>query len=353
MRDLYRKAGKQVWYGQYKTIEGRRRQVCLHTNDRSEAVRRLRAKSSATKTARDTQPHPLKDALQWLVDHGCSDKSAATVRMYSQRSGQILRLLGDVDVNDLTRDDLQSFIDKRLKEKASRETIRKEMVTIKRALELARERCLFFGTLEVLPRFRARYVPKKIWLSPEQFDQLLEKKNLPEKRKRWILVACNMGGRLSEVEGLEWTDVDLKEGWLHVRGTKTTKSDRWVPISSPLRELLEAVEDKKRRGLVVGTWPNVRRSLRRHCTTLGIPVVGPNGLRKTFASWLKQKGVDSSVVARLMGHTTSRMVDLVYGSLADKNLVDAIGQLPSGNNTVTENSLRKEKEPKALKAVGS
>ena len=40
-----------------------------------------------------------------------------------------------------------------------------------------------------------------------------------------------------------------------------------------------------------------------------------SSLRRTFASKLKQRGVDSMVVARLLGHTTSRLVDTVYGHL--------------------------------------
>lgn len=38
----------------------------------------------------------------------------------------------------------------------------------------------------------------------------------------------------------------------------------------------------------------------------------PNDPRRTFASWLKQAGVDSMIVARLLGHMTSRMVELAF-----------------------------------------
>ena len=57
--------------------------------------------------------------------------------------------------------------------------------------------------------------------------------------------------------------------------------------------------------------PDDRQSLRsrRH------PALHRARLRRTFASKLKQRGVDSMVVARLLGHTTSRLVDTVYGHL--------------------------------------
>ena len=62
-------------------------------------------------------------------------------------------------------------------------------------------------------------------------------------------------------------------------------------------------------------WPNVRRDLAVACRHAGIPRVSPNDLRRTFASWLKQRGVDSMVVARLLGHSSTAMVERVYGRL--------------------------------------
>lgn len=62
----------------------------------------------------------------------------------------------------------------------------------------------------------------------------------------------------------------------------------------------------------------------------------------TEASWLKQRGVDSKVVADLLGHTSTRMVDLVYGQLNDAVLIAATSLLPdvpsaeTGNAWVTE-----------------
>lgn len=57
--------------------------------------------------------------------------------------------------------------------------------------------------------------------------------------------------------------------------------------------------------------------------------VRPNDLRRTFASWLKQAGVDSTVVAKLLGHTTSRMVEIVHGHLNDPTTRAAVTKLPA------------------------
>ena len=80
---------------------------------------------------------------------------------------------------------------------------------------------------------------------------------------------------------------------------------------------------------MVGRWPNARRDLAGACARDGIGRVSPNHLRRTFASWLKQAGVDSMTVAGLLGHTSSRMVELVYGKLNDLTYRHAVTVLPA------------------------
>lgn len=79
---------------------------------------------------------------------------------------------------------------------------------------------------------------------------------------------------------------------------------------------------------VAGTWHNVRRDLRLACEKGRIDPVSPNDLRRTFASWLKQAGRDSMAVGKLLGHTSSRMVEMTYGHLDHRALAEAMKGLP-------------------------
>ena len=56
----------------------------------------------------------------------------------------------------------------------------------------------------------------------------------------------------------------------------------------------------------------------------------PNDLRLTFASWLVQARESLFVVATLLGHSSTRMVELVYGRLDHATLASAIAKLPGG-----------------------
>ena len=46
-----------------------------------------------------------------------------------------------------------------------------------------------------------------------------------------------------------------------------------------------------------------------------------------------QAGVPAKVIANLMGHTSTRMVDLVYGRVGPSDYEAAIAKLPSGNQS--------------------
>lgn len=146
-------------------------------------------------------------------------------------------------------------------------------------------------------------------------------------RRLWVMVAAWAGLRLSEVERLRWEDVDIERGQLRVRGTKTGGSWRVVGLAPLLAQVLG--QERKVKGPVVQTWHNVRRDLEVACNRAGVPRVTPNDLRRTFASWLVQAGESNFVVSRLLGHSTTKMVDLVYGQLNIKTLRDAVGKLPS------------------------
>lgn len=329
---LFRRQNDPCWHVEW--FDGtQRREARLDTEDEAEAGRRAAGKFSRPSSAHDTprsatypaQAYALAHALEDLLTRGLSDNAPGTRSCYMQRAGHLVRLLGSVPLSALHLDQVQSYLDSRVEEGAARETVRKEVCVLRRALDLAHRRGLP-GPLpaDVLPRFRTRYVPRKRWLTVAQVEELAS--HLELKRRIWLLVAVYTGARLSELIGMEWKDVDFDTGQVHVRGRKTVQSDRMVPLHPRLLSLLS--RRRKVRGPILAQWNNVRRDLAVACKHLGILTVTPNDLRRTFASWLVQAGESSYVVSQLLGHSSSQMVERVYGRLAQKTLRDAVQKLP-------------------------
>lgn len=224
-------------------------------------------------------------------------------------------------------------------------TLHKELVVLRRALAEASTRGLWRGDARSLvPTIKVRYRPRERWLTPAQAFALLAE--LADGKALWAAIAIMAGLSLSEIEGLIWAHVDLKARRLRVPGTKRESRYRIVPIDPDLATRLRRHRGKSGpTDAVVSRWPNVRRDLRaavvranRRATEKAtkarrkppepMPVVSPNDLRRTFASWLKQRGLDSYTVARLLGHSSTKMVELVYGKLDDRTFEAAIAKLP-------------------------
>jgi integrase len=323
---LYRRINGGVWYGWFYDDQKNRIRISTRCTNRRAAAAVLHKAEQAAHGVLVGHSHTLNDALEHLLAFGCVDCSEATTSMYEWKAGHLLRLFGEErEVNSLSMDLVRQYIATRQEEGAKAGTIAKELVTLRRTLALAKERGLFGRDPKmVIPKFRVRYQPRDRWLTEQEFGALVE--HLPAKRRLWVLLAALAGPRLSEVERARWEDVDLDEAWLLLPGTKTQKSRRRVPIAPALATALREV--KKASGPVIEHWHNVRRDLSQACAKAGIAKVTPNDLRRTFASWLKQAGKDSLVVARLLGHTSTRMVELVYGHLSNREYRDAVDALP-------------------------
>lgn len=332
--NLYRRPGSLLYWFQYTDARGFPVEHCTGTHNIAEAEKiaselgsahqnQSRAAANAPKAAAES----LAECIARFVDCARIDRSPATIECYEQKGGHFVRLLGDASISDLCVDQVALYCRKRLDEGAARETVRKELVVLRLSLSHARDR----GVLDrdpdaTIPKFRARYKPRRRWLSTMELRGLL--RHLPPERQRWVIVAVLTGGRLSEIEGLTWGDLDFGNQQIHIRGTKTDRSDRIIPMDRELGELLGQMR-KGDSEAVAGRWSNVRRDLAKACAKAKIEPVSPNDLRRTFASYLKQAGRDSLAVGKLLGHTSSRMVELVYGHLDQKSLRHAMEALPS------------------------
>lgn len=149
-------------------------------------------------------------------------------------------------------------------------------------------------------------------------------------RDRAILeVFYSTGVRVSELVGLNWSDIDFRLGIIRVVG-KGSK-ERIVPIGNVALETLRdySLEARKKWNLSCKgeqavflnnrgdriTTRSVARVVEKHLREAGIPVkMGPHGLRHSFATHLLNGGADLRVIQELLGHaslsTTQRYTHL-------------------------------------------
>ncbi len=344
MGKLYKRG--DTWYADFVDHHQRRRQVSTRTGDIKVARSRLRDLELATT---DTGPHPselLADALDYFTEVSCAGKAPATVESYQQKARHVARLMGATLVDRLTREHVERYIATRLKEGAHKHSVHKELVVLRGALKAAKGRT-FHGTLDVVPPFEFTYEPKRTYLTPEQFMSLAEHLVAPphanasaatiakseERRARRVLFCMLIAfasPRLGELSKLEWHDVDLGRGTIRIPKAKTVS--REVAIAGELRAWLEAFGERAGwSGPIVEHWGSCRRDLALACARAGVPRVTPNDLRRTFASWLVQARESLFVVATLLGHSSTRMVEQVYGRLDARTLSGAIAKLPGGD----------------------
>lgn len=357
MARLYQRHKGGNWYGDYNTPEGKRVQGSLRTKDKQVARERLRlAELGATPSSRGKK-QKLMDAIDGMIA-SLHTKAEGTRGMYRVKGRRLLKTLGNPWVHEINADMLDKYILKRRSSdpdhgNAADHTIQKELITVRRALKYALKRNMLHA-MPHWPEFSPDYVPRKVWLTVGQFEALCSE--LEPERRMWASLAALAGCRSGEAERVTWDMVNFATNRIRVPGSKTDMSrDRPVPIAPALRARLLGVPKDGRTGPVAGRWGNVRRDLhaaidrfnvktkeRSEATgtkaTPPVPKVSPNDLRRTFASWLIQEGAPPLTVAALMGHTTTRMIEKVYGKLSAENLDAAMALMPGQGVTdgVTE-----------------
>lgn len=337
MGRIYQRKPGGPWHGYWTDARGRHHRQALGTRDKAVARERLRQLELVSTDPAAHSRHALTSAIADMLAVVAVERAGATHRAYAQKGRHLVRVLGDVELGELTRDQVLLYVRTRQHETASLSTIHKELVVLRRALAEARNRGLWRGDIAALvPKVRVVYRPREVWLTEHQAEQLLER--IAPRRRLWVALGLYGGLSLGEIERLRWEHVDLRARHMRIPGTKREGRWRAIPIAPRLVAELERsapAAPAKRAGPVADRWRNVRRDLAIACEAARVPRVTPNDLRRTFASWLKNQRVDSAVVARLLGHSSTRMVDLVYGRLSEDTLADALDQLPVGGARAT------------------
>jgi integrase len=162
----------------------------------------------------------------------------------------MLRLAGNVRLDEIDYGMFERFKAQRLEEAVARRTVNVNLGSLSSMLGLAKR----LGYLTDLPRIdklREDH-PLPRFLSLDEQARLLRACRNAPKIERFVRIALLNGMRPGEICAVQWRDVDFAAGMIHVRQTKG-KRDRLVPLHDDLRVYLagqQRAEDGRVLGLV-------------------------------------------------------------------------------------------------------
>ena len=223
---------------------------------------------------------------------------------------------------------VSNYIHTRRQEGASDTTTEKEINTLRSALILAKKAGLWSGALDaVIPAsFSPKYKPKERGLTRDEFLSLLP--HLPPDSAAaaaFIVATSAEDAALRTATRSDLPDENDPRPRVHVRGTKTDKRNRFVPIISDEQWVLLEFVRRYAQGpdhQLFGKLSNLRRDLEQASKRANIPHVWPHSLRKAAGQLLIDLHVPLELVSRVMGHADTRITETVYDRVRDEDLGD-------------------------------
>lgn len=242
----------------------------------------------------------------------------------------ILPALGDNDVQDITREVLQKYVEDKQKHGSpirhpqglKPATIICHFHIIKPSLDLAVEKGMIAKNpcSEVnLPKIEDREV--------SVFKNQDAKRLISFARPKWfgdiILLAYHTGMRRGELYGLQWNDVDFSDKFLMVRRSieayapkqflihppKTRRSRRRIDLDDLSLEMLarrlKIAKSKwvfeNQHGKPISPWYTTKY-MAAACDAAGVPRRCFHTLRHSHATYLLSKGINPKIVQERLGH---------------------------------------------------
>lgn len=150
-------------------------------------------------------------------------------------------------------------------------------------------------------------------LSQEQRNILLQN---TKKIKHGDIFEFYLFTGVRPAEGLNFAPQDIEKDMIHIKGTKTITSDRYIPKFKQVEEILN------RQDLTKPTVFNISEvTLKRERLKL-IELCGfkfnTKDLRTTFATMCAENGIAPKVIAKWLGHTTTSTTNKYYIKVLDQ-----------------------------------
>lgn len=292
----------------------------------------------------------------WKRDYGSKELAPSTYkRYYRMLETRLLPYFGHFYINKIKPTDIMKFYDllekdtQLVRKKGNNGSKTKKPLSGKTILEHHRllramlHKAVYWQLIVANPAERVQppkaRKPKRRSYDDEQTKILLENLELlsseDTKYKVAIILTVFTGVRLGELMGLEWQDVDFKNGIISINRSsqylsdmgvftkvpKTESSIREIAIPEFIISLLEEYKlwYEEQKSIYGELWTNsdrlfvqadgkpmhpstISKWFVKYVGQIGLPVINFHGLRHTNASLLVAQNVDIAVISARLGH---------------------------------------------------
>ncbi|NCC69478.1 MAG: site-specific integrase [Clostridia bacterium] len=273
---------------------------------------------------------------EWLENKKGEAKPTTCAAYQCITDNHIRQQLGNIPVGKVSDGDLSEFMDGLVKQDLSPSTTQGIANVLHQALKFASSRgCC--ANAEICRYQKKCPKPKIDVLSPEEQKRLLAVLGYePSGLNLGILLALKLGMRVGEVCALRWEDVLFDEGLLHIRRTvqrinasdggtwlyvgdpKSLDSDRKIPLTPALLELLSARRGADG-GYIISKKPDrpveprtLQRHFKRTLRKAGLRDVNFHVLRHSFATKCVDQGFDVKSLSMILGHASVSTTMNIY-----------------------------------------
>lgn len=291
---------------------------------------------------------------QWLLSKKNSLKPASYKRLVQTCNNQVVKYIGDIQLQALRADDIQTMVNE-VYEKQSYSTAKKAFDCVNECMRLAvKKRQLPYNPCEgvVIPRKPKRTIADEEtrYYTREEVHKIVEeakrtyKNGTPVYRYGYVVILLLATGmREGEALYLKWKNVDFEKQELLVCGNvveadhnvieqdtpKTESSNRVIPLNNRAVEALKALKDicgNSERVICTDTgsivYPSsIRRTMEtilKRCEIAGVKSK-VHALRHTFAVNLIRGGMDIKAVSQLLGHADiSTTLSTYYHTISEQ-----------------------------------
>ena len=292
----------------------------------------------------------------WKRDYGSKELAPSTYKRYCRMlETRLLPYFGHFYINKIKPTDIMKFYDllekdtQLVRKKGNNGSKTKKPLSGKTILEHHRllramlHKAVYWQLIVANPAERVQppkaRKPKRKSYDDEQTKILLENLELlpseDTKYKVAIILTVFTGVRLGELMGLEWTDVDFKNGIISINRSsqylsdmgvftkvpKTESSIREIAIPEFIISLLEEYKlwYEEQKSIYDELWMNsdrlfvqadgkpmhpstISKWFVKYVGQIGLPVINFHGLRHTNASLLVAQNIDIAVISARLGH---------------------------------------------------